>query len=65
MDANELRVIRKHLGLTQAALAAKLGVGQVTVARWETGVRRISGPVALAIRSLKPKKEKEGKTKQK
>ena len=63
MDANELRIIRKRLGLTQVALAAKLGVGQVTVARWETGVRRISGPVALAIKSLKPQQggKKKGK----
>ena len=33
-----IRKIRDRLQLTQAALAAKLGVSRVTVARWETGV---------------------------
>ena len=56
MSPNELKAIRQRLDLTQAALASKLGVTREAVARWETGERAISGPVALAIKSLKPKR---------
>lgn len=28
---------RKRLGLSQAAIAAKIGVNQATVSRWESG----------------------------
>jgi transcriptional regulator with XRE-family HTH domain len=43
---------RRCLGLTQAELASVLGVGRVTVARWETGVmsparRSVAGLLAL------------------
>jgi DNA-binding transcriptional regulator YiaG len=46
------RRARARLGLTQAALARQLGVRQETVARWETGVRRIAAPVSLLMRRL-------------
>jgi DNA-binding transcriptional regulator YiaG len=50
---DEVKAIRKRLGLTQAALATQLGVRREAVARWEIGTRPVTGPVALAIRSLK------------
>jgi putative zinc finger/helix-turn-helix YgiT family protein len=39
-----VQFLRKHRGWTQAELARRLGVHQVTVARWETD----TGPVPLA-----------------
>jgi DNA-binding transcriptional regulator YiaG len=60
---DELKAIRGRLGLTQTGLAAKLGVQRGAVARWETGVRTITGPVALAIRSLKKPKKRVKKRK--
>ena len=52
MTPTELRRIRKALGLTQEGLAKALGVGQNAVARWETGARGISEPVARLVRLL-------------
>ena len=46
MHGKTLRTIRKLLGLTQAMLAAQLGVAPNTVARWERGERSIPEPVA-------------------
>lgn len=37
MDAKEIRTRRRYAGLTQAVLAAQLGVTANTVARWEQG----------------------------
>jgi len=39
MTANEIKGLRARLGLTQAALARRLRVQAVTVARWEQGTR--------------------------
>jgi transcriptional regulator with XRE-family HTH domain len=36
------REIRKAAGVSQAQVAAELGVQRVTVARWETGLRKPS-----------------------
>jgi transcriptional regulator with XRE-family HTH domain len=36
--AETIKVRRAELGLDQATLAGKVGVGQQTVSRWETGV---------------------------
>lgn len=52
MMADELKRIRGRLRLTQQELADQLGVSRVTVARWETGLRTISEPVARLIRRL-------------
>jgi DNA-binding transcriptional regulator YiaG len=45
----EVRQLRRTLDMTQAELAAELLVSVTTVARWETGLRRV-GP--LATRAL-------------
>jgi len=51
---NELKKIRRdQLKLTQAALAEKLGTTRVTVARYETGARRIPGVVEVAVGQFK------------
>jgi len=47
MDAKEIKEIRSKLGMTQVQFAKKLGVWNVTVARWETGGVKAS-PLAVA-----------------
>lgn len=42
MTPKQAKRLRTSAGLTQAALADRMGVSQVTVARWETGVRPIA-----------------------
>lgn len=37
MNAQQIREARLALGLTQAALARKMGVESMTVSRWERG----------------------------
>jgi DNA-binding transcriptional regulator YiaG len=55
MDAEAFKRHRRRLRLTQAALAAKLGVHTLTVSRWETGAHPIPQMVALLITSWKGK----------
>lgn len=50
MEATEIRRLRERLGLTQAAMAAQLGVNFVTLSRWELGRSR---PSALAVGRLR------------
>jgi len=63
MDGSELRRLRSRARLTQAALAAQLGVAPNTVARWERDQRPITEPIArliaLTLASRKP--ERRGK----
>ena len=52
MTGDELREMREAAGLTQAALADRLGVKQSTVYRWEHGQRGISEQIARHVRIL-------------
>jgi repressor LexA len=53
MTPKELaRIRRQELGLTQEQLAEKLKTTRVTIARYETGARRIPGVVELMIKEL-------------
>src|SRR5262249_21731315 len=52
MSGAEVRKLRKAAGLTQGALARRLGVQKSTVYRWETGRTRITRPMARLIRLL-------------
>lgn len=53
MTPAEFRAARKSFGLTQAALAADLGLKDGrTIRRWESGERPIPGPVCIAIEAL-------------
>lgn len=52
LAGEEVRFIRKALGLSQAALADRLGVHRVSVARWESGEALLDGPTSVAIRAL-------------
>lgn len=49
MDKDAFAAARAALGITQAVLARHLGVYQPTVARWETGVMPIPGPVEACL----------------
>jgi transcriptional regulator with XRE-family HTH domain len=48
-----LRERRKAAGLTQAALAAKLGVTQAAVAQWERGKRPVPTMAGVALEAIR------------
>jgi transcriptional regulator with XRE-family HTH domain len=52
VTGDELRDLRKRLGLTQVELAEKVGVASNTVARWERGELGISEPVSRLVKLL-------------
>lgn len=52
MTPLELRTQRKALGLSQAALAHRLGCSKQAVHFWETGKRPIPGMLELAMWAL-------------
>jgi transcriptional regulator with XRE-family HTH domain len=62
MDGPAVRRLRRRAGLTQRALAARLGVAENTVARWERGEVRITEPmVRLITLTLKAPPDKGGR----
>ena len=48
----DVRALRSRLGLTQEAMAARLGVSWATVNRWERGKSRPTGLSLAALRKL-------------
>jgi DNA-binding XRE family transcriptional regulator len=56
MSPAEYRAHREKLGLTQAGLAALLGIPRETVGRREAGTQRITEEMCIALRALKPAK---------
>jgi transcriptional regulator with XRE-family HTH domain len=52
VTSQELRRIRKAMGLTQKQLAEKLGVTLTSVARMERGEQRIMPVTTLAVKYL-------------
>ncbi|WBL36898.1 helix-turn-helix domain-containing protein [Tepidiforma flava] len=50
--AEEVLALRRRLGLSQAAMARRLGVRQQTVSDWETGLHRPRGASARLLRLL-------------
>ncbi len=52
MTGEELRRTREELGLTQQQLAEALHTTRVSIARYETGMRRIGGAVQVAVTQL-------------
>lgn len=59
MTGAHLRRRRQALGLSQTALAERLGVPQATISRWETGGHAIDQPeiLDLAIRALETERD--------
>jgi len=51
-----MKRLRALLELTQPGLARALGVHPITVARWETGTRKIPEPVARLVERLRQEK---------
>jgi len=52
VDGLELRRLRTRARLTQATLAARLGVAPNTVARWERNERSITEPMTRLIQMM-------------
>jgi DNA-binding transcriptional regulator YiaG len=42
-DKESIRILRRHLGLTQKMLADQLGTRQQTISEWETGMYQPRG----------------------
>ena len=49
LTGQELKRLRLQLGLTQKALAMRLGIQRNTVTRWEMGRHPINPVIAIAI----------------
>jgi DNA-binding transcriptional regulator YiaG len=58
MTPSEIRTLRAALGLTQQALANRMGVTVTTVSRWEQGVRPLEGPALKLLEMLRDRKIK-------
>lgn len=52
MKGRTLKMIRTRLGLTQNAMAQRIGVTKNTVARWERNEMTIREPIARLIERL-------------
>jgi len=53
MNGDEIKALRKSLGMTQKEFAESLGTHQVVVSRWETKRHRPRGLAIKAILRLK------------
>jgi predicted transcriptional regulator len=60
MVGSDLKVWRKRWSITQVELARMLGTYQVTIARWETGARKIPFLLPLALEALENRQKKGG-----
>jgi DNA-binding transcriptional regulator YiaG len=47
-----VRGIRKRLRLTQAGLAARLGIAQMTISRWESGEAPLRPAFRIALQAV-------------
>ena len=52
MTPQEIRTILQHLGLTQAGVAAVLGVSERAVRAWADGYRNIPAPAAKLLQLM-------------
>jgi DNA-binding transcriptional regulator YiaG len=59
MIGSDLKNWRKKWSITQVTLAEMLGTYQVTIARWETGARKIPFLLPLALEALENRMRKE------
>lgn len=61
MTPEQFQRLRHSIGLTQAEAAERLGVTRLAVARYETGTRKISEPVARLWTRLAAEEKAKGK----
>ena len=52
LSGKELRFLRKRMDCTQSAVARMMGVDAQTVARWEKGETKVSGPADRMMRVI-------------
>lgn len=52
LSSKEVRFLRKTMGMSQSALAAKLGNDPQSVARWEKGTSEMPGPSEKLLRAV-------------
>lgn len=52
MTIDQLKTLRNGLGLTQAEMAARIGVSHRTYSRWETGVLKPSEAMSRWMREI-------------
>lgn len=52
ITADEIREVRKSLGLTQEEFARLMGCSKPTVVRWEASKEPITGPIVCAIYAI-------------
>ena len=57
VTAEDIKNVRKKLGLTQKNFAELIGCSKSTVERWESGNETVSGPVVLLLRYLEREPE--------
>ena len=57
MTPEELVAWRKERKITQGELAQLLGVGMITISRWERGVQTMSPLLPLALEALEHRME--------
>lgn len=57
MSGESIRKLRERLGLTQAELAARIGVSWRSVARWEAGDSTPSPLARAQLEKLKPSRK--------
>ncbi|XCP85796.1 type II toxin-antitoxin system MqsA family antitoxin [Roseburia hominis] len=55
--AQDIKRIRKMLGLTQKEFSNLIGCSKPTVERWETSEKKITGPVVLLLKMLERQSE--------
>ena len=58
MTPAELKAWRAEQGLSQPALAALLGIHEITLSRWERGEREIPSYLALALEALAARRKR-------
>jgi DNA-binding transcriptional regulator YiaG len=60
MNSKDILALRKQLGLSQQIFATKLGVGIITVSRWERGICKPSNMAEEKLKTMR-KETKESK----
>lgn len=53
MAMDDIKAIRRELGLSQEELGTKLGLNQSTICRFETGKLPVDGRTRLALNALR------------